>query len=120
MKLDCPRYHLGEVVDQGGDAVGIDRFKRVQQHEQDRLVDVVFQIPRESEHKAGHLAFALEEVGHRVPVGHARRCQPGDVQREGLGHCCPPARLLLPFDAFEPDAVEVRLVEQIQAKAYCC
>lgn len=60
---------LLEVIDEGRNSVRVDRLLGVQQHERDRLVDIVGEITRQPENQPRHLAFALREVLDDVLVG---------------------------------------------------
>jgi len=109
---------LGDVVDEVGDPVGVDRLDRVQQEEWAGLVDIVGEIARKCEHQAHHLAFRFGEMVNIVLVGGAICSTADHVQLEDRLFDRPTALRDYLLAAFDPDPFEVLVAEDLQNRLH--
>ena len=105
---------VSDVIDEGSDAVDIDRFQRVDQHDRDGVVHLVDEIARQREHEAGDFAFAFREVIDSVFVGGSRIDATDHVQVECALSDRAAALADFMLSALDPDTFEVGIAEQFE------
>ncbi|MFC6764192.1 hypothetical protein [Natrinema soli] len=73
---------LGEILDESGDAVRIDRFEGIQQHHRDFIGNLMDEITSERDDQADDFALAFTQVVDRIFIHGTLRCFANYVQLE--------------------------------------